>query len=101
MVALFNSILSTVPFSVIFSSAFDLTFRNERRAQKKSIIIIIIIKQLYSVRRRLIKHNLGFSHVFSANLSYISSNILNRKFLIMYIGQISGLKQPKTLTQNN
>ena len=45
------------------------------------------------------KNNLGFSHVFSANLNYILSTILNKEIFYMYIGQISGLKQPKTLTQ--
>ena len=51
------------------------------------------------MRRRLEKNNLGFLHVFSANLSYILSNIVYRKFPIC-IGEKSGLKQPKTLTQN-
>ena len=31
------------------------------------------------------KNNLGFSHVFSANLSYILSNILCWKFPISYV----------------
>ena len=31
------------------------------------------------MRRRLEKNNLVFSHVFSANLSYVLSNILYRK----------------------
>ena len=37
---------------------------------------------MVSKRRRLEKNYLGLSHVFSANLSYILSNILYRKFPI-------------------
>ena len=42
------------------------------------------LKQVVTIymRRRLEKNNLGFSHVFFANLSYILSNILHRKFPI-------------------
>ena len=42
----------------------------------------------YSMRRRLEKNNLGFLHVFSANLSYILFNILYRNFPIYYIRQV-------------
>ena len=52
-----------------------------------------------AMRRHLEKINLNFSHVFLANLSYLS-NTLYRKFPIFkYIKQIGGLKQSKTLTQ--
>ena len=40
------------------------------------------------LRRRLEKNNLGFSHVFSANLSYILSNKIYGEFPIYYIKQI-------------
>ena len=44
-------------------------------------IYIIKISHIF-MSRRLDKNNLGFSHVFSANLSYILSNILCKKFPI-------------------
>ena len=43
--------------------------------------VLILFIYLY-MRCRLEKNVLGFSHVFSANLSYILSNILYRKFPI-------------------
>ena len=44
------------------------------------------------MRRRLEKLISVFPHVFSANLSYILSNILYRIFSYICMGQICGLK---------
>ena len=48
------------------------------------------------------KNNLGFFTCFSANLSYILSNIgyYLGYFLYIYIGQICGLNWPKNMKKN-
>ena len=51
------------------------------------------------MRRRLEKIDLGFSHVFSANLSNVLSNIYIGNFLYVYTTN-KWPKKPKTLTQN-
>ena len=55
----------------------------------------------FLMRRRLEKNYLSFSHVFSANLSYILSNILYRIFPINFMYKTNmWLNIAEKMTQN-